>query len=950
MSVELHFLGWDAPVTTKVREFLLPQNLTGPADLAKDLIVVPTRQAGRRLREALAVHCASQKTALLSPLVVTPAFFLRPENEPANMASRVESAAIWADVLMKADLSHYQGLFPTGTPSQDFTWAMRTGEMIQRLRDTLADGGYLIGDVCRDFADMLEEKDRWDDLAALETAYLDHLSTLGLADSCELMIRYASKPTPPKGTERIVLAAVPDPTPLVTRALEHLAGQVPILVLVHAPESLADCFDGWGRPLVEKWREQRIDMPDVDTNIILTGSPWSQSRKVLELMGGEAACFGPADMAIGVPDAGIIPCLANDLKDRGLIPFDPAGKTAAEHPLYQLLEAFQAVVDEGTYQAFSALLRNADFLEHLGTKHQLPPRRLLEELDRFQNSRLPQTLGDIARSLAGSLQDQEYPNLAKAVGLVLAQVKTFETADLDGMQRAFLQTVYEHRSVNPQKPEDRDFIAVAELIDAALSKLSSESLASLGIGKNDMLELLLWSLGGQQYYPEPEDAVIDLEGWLELPWNDAPFLIVTGMNDGFVPDGQISDLFLPDTLRRQLGLRHDAQRFARDAYLMSALIESRRTQGRVCFIVGKTGSTGDVLKPSRLLFQCTDEELPQRARKLFGSPAEARANCPSSITFPLDVKPPWDVHESRLELTSISVTALKEYLACPFRYYLKRVLGIEELDDLKTEMDALDFGSLVHDVLDEMAQDKEMRRCRDTKRLQDFLCAKADEWAGRNFGSSPPLQVEVQLESAKQRLREAARVQSQLVKEGWEIIQSEMAIEGKLEGILVRGQIDRIDRHHETGRIRVLDYKTSENAQAPEATHFGSISPDGAMPGYARIKVNGIERRWIDLQLPLYAVLLASKREYPGPFETGYFNLPKAVADTGVSAWEGFSPALLDSAEECAKGIIRDIKSQRFWPPATRIQYDDFKSLFPADLAACIDVEAFNEFIRGQGL
>ena len=80
MSVELRFLGWDAPATTKVREFLLPQELTGPVDLARDLIVVPTRQAGRRLREALALHCASQKTALLSLRVVTPAFFLRPED------------------------------------------------------------------------------------------------------------------------------------------------------------------------------------------------------------------------------------------------------------------------------------------------------------------------------------------------------------------------------------------------------------------------------------------------------------------------------------------------------------------------------------------------------------------------------------------------------------------------------------------------------------------------------------------------------------------------------------------------------------------------------------------------------------------------------------------------------------------------------------------------------
>ena len=78
MAVERHFLGWDASVTTKVQQFLLPSHLSGPIELENQLIVVPTRQAGRRLREALAVHCAEQSTALLSPHVVTPTFFEHP--------------------------------------------------------------------------------------------------------------------------------------------------------------------------------------------------------------------------------------------------------------------------------------------------------------------------------------------------------------------------------------------------------------------------------------------------------------------------------------------------------------------------------------------------------------------------------------------------------------------------------------------------------------------------------------------------------------------------------------------------------------------------------------------------------------------------------------------------------------------------------------------------------
>jgi ATP-dependent helicase/nuclease subunit B len=395
-----------------------------------------------------------------------------------------------------------------------------------------------------------------------------------------------------------------------------------------------------------------------------------------------------------------------------------------------------------------------------------------------------------------------------------------------------------------------------------------------------------------------------------------------------------------------LNLRHDEDRLARDAYLMSSLIESRRGQGRVCFVAGKTSAKGDVLKPSRLLFQCGDAELPRRAERLFGTPPEARFGHPSSIYFRLEAVPPPDVTAESLDLKKISVTAFRDYLECPFRYYLKHVLGMEALDDQKIELDAMDFGSLVHDTLHEIALSEEMRQCEDTARLQDFLSVKAEEWVTQRFGSSPPLQVEVQLESARQRLRQAAKVQVRLVREGWEIVRAEMKIRGEMEGVEIRGKVDRIDRHRQTGKIRLLDYKTTDKGGTPEDAHFGSVPRNRECPEYARVEVAGREKRWTDLQVPLYAILLSSDPELQGPFEMGYFNLPKALEDTGVVLWVDPSPAILELAGACARGIISDIKSRRFWPPAQKARYDDFESLFPADPAQCVNVESFRAFIN----
>ena len=93
MAQERIFFGWDAPATTKVREFLLPQELAGPVELGKDLIVVPTRQAGRRLREALATYCSSQKSALLSLRTVTPPYLLQPDDDSGTIAGSLEVAS-----------------------------------------------------------------------------------------------------------------------------------------------------------------------------------------------------------------------------------------------------------------------------------------------------------------------------------------------------------------------------------------------------------------------------------------------------------------------------------------------------------------------------------------------------------------------------------------------------------------------------------------------------------------------------------------------------------------------------------------------------------------------------------------------------------------------------------------------------------------------------------------
>jgi ATP-dependent helicase/nuclease subunit B len=175
---------------------------------------------------------------------------------------------------------------------------------------------------------------------------------------------------------------------------------------------------------------------------------------------------------------------------------------------------------------------------------------------------------------------------------------------------------------------------------------------------------------------------------------------------------------------------------------------------------------------------------------------------------------------------------------------------------------------------------------------------------------------------------------------------SEQAAEIAVGSTLVNGRIDRVDRHRKSGMLRILDYKTSDSAKPPAELHL----PGGAREDsrdYALVEVDGKVKRWADLQLPLYVRMLAPLVDANSCIEAGYFNLPRESDGARVDIWQELTGSLLSRADDCAEGVIADIQSRRFWPPATRVQYDEFESLFPADAVDCIDHEAFMRFLEG---
>lgn len=954
-----HFLGWDRPLVKAVVEHVATGWYgRGALDLSGLLIIVPTRNASRRLREALAVHAAEQNAAVLPPRVVTPDFLTSPEHaSELHPAGTLETKLIWAAELLRIDLNAHRDLFPVDPVERNFTWALKTaGELIE-LRETLNEKGLSCADVARIVENTEMEPERWRDLASIERHCVKATTERGFADWQATRRHAAQNGKPPASITRVVIAGVLDPSSLAIEALEMWSRHLPVEVLVYAPEvTHRDCFDLWGRPLADKWLTQPINISDAKTTIHQGGTPSEQAEAVAEIImlykePGEVA-------AIGVADTEVITPLEKALADRDISAFDPAGRKMGTHGVFHLLRIIAQLVATRSFQSAAELVRCPDVAEAIrvsaevqsGEKPSLSG--LLDDFDRLAVMSLPDTLDDALELAPRVFSDAKKTSAVPAALAWMDRiVKTLDGRDFGVALTDFLGEVFATRRFRSDNPQDAVFSAIADQILQVLDALDElATLFSGGLDAVQRLELLLQTLSDQIFYTERKARDIDLQGWLELLWEDASHLVITGMNDGKAPESILGHTFLPDSARRVLGLRNNDTRFARDACLMTALIESRRHNGgRVDFIFGRTNADGAPLRPSRLLFQCAESELPARTLHFFQKHAPRVNPVPWQLAWQLQPRP---LPDDASVFHRLSVTQFSSYLQCPFRFYLRHGLGMSEIDVKRTEMDAMEFGSLLHGVLESFAQDEQAITLTDAEKIREVFHSILDRRLHGIYGSRLTVPVTIQRESARQRLGWWAEKEAEQRREGWQIIAAETRLSPKddpwqLAGMTISGRIDRIDRHAQLG-VRLIDFKTrsafdpvKKTRKTVENYHLASLKRGEETESFAEWSLvtssEGVASRWIDLQLPLYR--LAMERRFKGEkITTAHVTLSKTKPEIGLDEWSTLDGAVLESARVCAEGVIAAIRERQFWPPAKKLPYgDDFESLFHGDPLKAVD-------------
>ncbi len=900
VAIERVFLGLERPSLAVAVEYLLGRYGQGDsADLSPGLIGVPGGRAGRRLLELLVAE-AERRDWLLTPPQIETLGHLPEQLYPAQrpLANELVQRLAWSRVLQRYDPQRLGELISVGPQEDELGW-LEYGSLLRRLHTELAAEGLNFADVAQrgQAIELFAEQTRWQILSDLQHDYLALLDELQLWD-VQTARRVAVERGECRLDKELILVGTVDLPGILCRMLDQVAEQV--TVLVFAPQAWSDRFDAHGALLPSAW--ESVTVPIDEERIRIVDGPAEQADRVVRCLSEWGERFRPDQITVGLADAAIIPLVQRHLEPCEIACRSAAGKPMSQTRVMRLLAAVEFYLRIGGYPEFAALVRHPDmdaYLQRQGIGALWP-----DALDAYYNRHLQ------SRLEPGLLEPQD----ARTVATLLRHSRHL-LAELQGPPRplsewgeplrGLLRSVYGSCRWDQEDVADRRIVQTLRRIQDTLQQHEQTIPRGLQpvVTAADALRLLRESCQDQAVADPADPGAVELLGWLELALDDAPALVVCGVNEGFVPSSLNADPFLPDALRTQLGLQDNARRYARDAYALTTLIGNRE---HVELIAGRRSADGEPLIPSRLLLGTDGETLARRALRFFATPE------------PLDHLPPLSgglrSHREQSDfpiprpqrpdspITALRVTAFRDYLACPYRFYLRHVVGLQVTDDMAEELDGAAFGSLLHEVLHEIGGGPEGNST-DPERLEALFEQALSRRVARLYGDDPLATVRVQIEQLRQRLQVFARIQAARAAEGWRIESTEIP-DRRAEGapfevdgnvFRLRGRIDRIDVHPETGQRMIWDYKSSDSGKSPDQVHRKS-------------------GQWIDLQLPLYRHI-ARSLGIEGEIGLGYILLPKDTANVRFEAAE-WTEAELEEADARARDVIRRIQKNHFWPPA----------------------------------
>ena len=534
--------------------------------------------------------------------------------------------------------------------------------------------------------------------------------------------------------------------------------------------------------------------------------------------------YEPHRIAIILVDETTLYAVIETLKASGLEYNISAGLPFTQSILYSFLMELKDVIDNnGHYKKFFSFIKHPLFKNAVVEKKSLRPLiyRLEDDMIEKQLNYFEfENHTDNESALLVTL-------IRNCIDTVQSQLPLNQYVDrLINMLNNLLS--YNEEFIKKNSPDVMEFLEHLAIL--AKLRIPAEQLETGA----KMLEFILSVLKDETFTHTGDPMKgVQVIGLLEARNLDFDCVIITSMNEGIFPRRSEKDLFINQAVRKEIGLPYDKERENLYYYYFQELIsgkkevyisyieeEKRDIRSRfIDFLI----DTGVVVDQAKIPLNSTAIEIAQRW-----------------------VKKDHDLIRGLRKLLSskgLSPTHLKDYRECPYRFYLKYLLGIQEPKEIIEEAGPAEWGTAIHNALKYFYKfdfpsgiiEKEFENAKSQlyKRLYSSL---------KNELAHIPKQVSfLDLEMYKKRMEKFLRSDLERFGQGFRIVTDKIEKQ-IMQDITVNdmevklfGYPDRIDIND--GKYYIIDYKSK--APPRKKYHIGDEFTEFQLPLYGLIMSEG---------------------------------------------------------------------------------------------------------------
>jgi hypothetical protein len=371
---------------------------------------------------------------------------------------------------------------------------------------------------------------------------------------------------------------------------------------------------------------------------------------------------------------------------------------------------------------------------------------------------------------------------------------------------------------------------------------------------------------------------LQIMGLMETRNLDFRNVIMTGVNEGFIPRTASPSSFIPHNVRRAFGLPVPENQDAIYSYLFYRLVQRAE---KIFLIYNAEDAYNRKAEPSRYIYQLKFEsELPVDTQSLVNN---ISIQSRSSIEIRKDEfimrKLGRYLVNLQDDIKFLTPSKLSMYLGCPLSFCYRYVYDVDEKQEVTEDLDAAKFGRILHKVMEYLYLPYKGRMLNSEifreigQGIREAITHGFAVYHGLEYQAE-----EFRFEGKNLLGREIIR---KYVKKILEYDQSQAPFEirelevpcqvyypvelgGKERLVAMRGVIDRVDM--KDGTLRIIDYKSGRDLST-----FGSV-PELFEP-------SGKNKNKAVFQTFLYALMyLWNHREEDMPVVTGLYNFKELHA------------------------------------------------------------------------